>query len=89
MHHVFKSINKGLHLISRPLLTEQLLTSLVTTMNQGLTFCDQEKTKIISSTKNGDDEYDEEKKEQVEEEYEEVNDMMQSNKLRLKLFLIS
>ena len=77
MHHVFKRICKGLRLISEPLLAEELLNSLTNTMNQGLALCDKEKRKIVEKVQDIDD-YDEEKKEEIESEYEEVNDVMQS-----------
>lgn len=76
MQHIFKCICKGLGLISEPLLSEELLNDLVNTMNESLTLCDKEKRKIVEKVKEIED-YDDEKKEEIQTEYDDVNDVMQ------------
>lgn len=44
-------------------------------MSEAITFCDQEKKKVIQKTKELED-YDAEKKEEIEEQYEEINNIM-------------
>jgi hypothetical protein len=76
VHYVLKQLNKALDFLSQPLLGDNVLADLIGGLSQVLTFCDQEKKKIIAETKSLED-YDDQKKEEIEKKYEEVNNLMQ------------
>ncbi len=76
VHYVLKQTNKALDFLSQPLLADNVLADLLGGLSQVLTFCDQEKKKIIAETKSLED-YDDQKKEEIEKKYEEVNNLMQ------------
>ena len=83
VHYIFKQINKGVDFLTQPLINENTIAALINGLSQGLTFCDQEKKKVIAETKSLED-YDDEKKEEIEKSYENVNDLMQSNFFKQK-----
>lgn len=76
-HYVLKRINKGFDFIETPSISDQLISDLLNVLSGALTFCDQEKKKVVSTVKSLED-CDEEKREEIEKKYEEVNDLMQS-----------
>ena len=69
--------------MTEPILSDSVLSTLIDGLSQVLTFCDQEKKKVIAETKSLED-YDDEKKEEIEKSYENVNDLMQSNFFKQK-----
>jgi len=85
VHYIFKQINKGVDFLTQPLINENTIAALINGLSQGLTFCDQEKKKIMKETAKMDD-YDDDKKEEIELRYEEVNNIMQSKFLMSVFF---
>ena len=76
-HYVLKQISKSLGGLNEPLISENVIADLINTMSESLNFCDQQKKKVIEKSGALED-YDDEKKEEIEEEYEGVNNLMQS-----------
>lgn len=80
VHYILKQINKGLDFLTQPLINENLIATLINTLSQTLIFTDEEKKKIVKHSTSLED-YDDEKKEEIEQRYEEINNLMQSNHL--------
>jgi hypothetical protein len=76
VHYILKQINKGLDFLTQPLINDNIIAELINGLSQALTFCDQEKKKVVKESANLED-YDDDKKEEIEARYEEVNNIMQ------------
>jgi len=76
VHYILRQLNKGLDFLTQPILSDSVISTLIDGLSQVLTFCDQEKKKVIAETKSLED-YDDEKKEEIEKNYEDVNNLMQ------------
>lgn len=70
-------MNKSLRYLTTPSLNQDLLANMVNYMAEAITLCDKLKQDVLKKFKKLKN-YDEEKQEQMQEEYEKINDLMQS-----------
>jgi len=63
--------------LTTPSLNQDLLANMVNYMAEAITLCDKLKQDVLKKFKKLKN-YDEEKQEQMQEEYEKINDLMQS-----------
>ena len=63
--------------MTTPSLNQDLLANMVNYMAEAITLCDKLKQDVLKKFKKLKN-YDEEKQEQMQEEYEKINDLMQS-----------
>lgn len=76
IHIILKRMNKSLVFLTSPLLDQSLVTDLVDAMAHSLTVCESEKKEVMKKFDKLKD-VDDEKREEIQEEYESVNDVMQ------------
>ena len=71
------------------MINDNAITGLINSLSQTLVFCEEEKNKVVKHSSSLED-YDDDKKEEIEQRYEEVNNIMQSKELlRISLTEIS
>lgn len=81
-HYIYKQIAKAIDFLNEPVLSEQTVSDLLNSMSSSLTFLSDEKKKIVIKVKELED-CDDQKKEEIENQYEETNNIMHSKFLCL------
>eukprot|EP00828_Plagiopyla_frontata_P003505 TRINITY_DN1107_c0_g1_i2.p1 TRINITY_DN1107_c0_g1~~TRINITY_DN1107_c0_g1_i2.p1 ORF type:complete len:464 (-),score=98.48 TRINITY_DN1107_c0_g1_i2:92-1483(-) len=76
-HFVMLEINKQLKLFKQPLLGQQIVLELVQIVTQCLKLQDQNKKNLLKEFEHEKDDCDEDLKEEFQDDYEEINDLMQ------------
>lgn len=78
---MLKQINKNIAFLTTPCLDQNLVASLVNIMAETITVCKSEKNSLLTKFKKLKD-VDQEKEDEFTEQYETVNDLMQSKRNR-------
>ena len=77
-HYIYKQIAKAIDFLNESVLSEHVVSDLINSMSSSLTFLTDEKKRVVTKVKELED-CDDQKKEEIENQYEETNNLMHSN----------